>query len=173
MISVVPHERIGELRLGMSPEQILAAIDMMRNQKIPLSNCELETIVYQINDITTIKYIDERFFFIVRYKNNRAIEIGIDQQMSNCESVVLYNIDVFRTSAERMISELKQRSSYHCDNADEQLATNYYFKDIGIHLWREDAFHFKLLKNEKYLKKYGSLVTEKMQYLFFEVIYIF
>ena len=59
MISVVPHERIGELRLGMSPEQILAAIDMMRNQEIPLSNCELETIVYQINDITTIKYIDE------------------------------------------------------------------------------------------------------------------
>ena len=53
---------------------------------------------------------------------------------------------------------------------DEQLSTNYGFHDVGIRLWREEAFHPKLLKDASYMKDRGHMIDEMVRYRFFDLV---
>lgn len=72
--------------------------------------------------------------------------------------------------AEELVCALKQKSSVLCDLPDEQLATNYEFPELGIRLWRESAFHPKLLKDEQWMKEMQLVLEEEMQYLYFGLV---
>lgn len=52
---------------------------------------------------------------------------------------------------------LKELGEYDCDCYDEYLSWTYYFKAFAMNLWRESAFHPKLLKEDWFLE----LISEK------------
>ena len=77
--------------------------------------------------------------------------------------VVFNNIDLFHTKAEDIFDSLKRFSSYDCDCEDEYLSCTYYFKDLGMMLWRESAFHPKLLQ-EEWFQKLIAVQEENLEY---------
>ena len=52
---------------------------------------------------------------------------------------------MFNTAAECIIDSLMKKDNVICNEKDLQLGTEYFFPEIGVRLWRERAFHPKLL----------------------------
>lgn len=170
ILPVIPHIGIGPLKLGMSPQQILAAIDeLQKNYDLPTMR-KLQVLEEDDDGEILLRYCSDIFFFMVRYRNNQAIEVDVDYQISDYLMVSLYEMDVFKVEAEELINMLKKRSAYSIDDVDEQLSTNYEFPDIGIRLWREYAFHKKLLSDKKYVEEMSLIIDEMYQYLYFQII---
>ncbi len=67
---------------------------------------------------------------MVRYRDNRAVEIAVDHELRQHVIIMLYDLDVFQTPAEQLATSLKQFSYCSYDMEDEQLSTNYEFNDI-------------------------------------------
>ena len=169
-LSVIPHVGIGPLKLGMSPEQILEAITLLRFEW-PLPNTrEIQISEHDEDDGFTLRYQDGSFFFMVRYRDNRAVEVAVDYSLSEHAIIMLYDIAVFQTPAEQLVASLKQLSPCSYDMEDEQLSTNYEFTDIGVRLWREEPFHPKLLSDESYMKDMALVIDDMYHYLYFEII---
>ena len=57
---------------------------------------------------------------------------------------------MFNTTAECIIDSLMKKDNVICNEKDLQLGTEYLFPEIGVRLWRERAFHLKLLKDPLY-----------------------
>lgn len=170
VLPVIPHIGIGPLKLGMSPQQILAAIgEVQKNYDLPTRG-KLQVSEEDDDGGILLRYSCNAFFFMVRYRNNQAIEVDVDDQISDYLTVSLYEKDVFKVEAEDLIHMLKKRSAYSIDDVDEQLSTNYEFPDIGIRLWREYAFHKKLLSDKKYVEEMSLIIDEMYQYLYFQIV---
>lgn len=170
VLPVIPHIGIGPLKLGMSPQQILAAIDeLQKNYDLPTMR-KLQISKRDDDGEILLRYCSDIFFFMVRYRNNQAIEVDVDYQISDYLTVSLYEIDVFKEEAEELIHILKKRSSYSIDDFDEQRSTNFEFLDIGIRLWREYAFDKKLLSDKTFVEEMSMDDNEIYQYLHFQII---
>lgn len=169
-LPVIPHAGIGPLKLGMSPEQIRNALDQVRCEFGLPCKREIQISQDKEDDAYSLRYQDESFFFLVRYRNHRAVEVAVDYELREHARILLYDIDVFRTPAERLVTSLKQLSSCSYDLDDEQLSTNYVFNDIGVRLWREQPFHIKLLSDQAYMKEMSLVIHEMYRYLYFEII---
>lgn len=170
VLPVVPYIGIGPLKLGLTPEQILDAIHQVRSAFQLPGNREIQVSEDREYDGFSLRYQDESFFFMVRYQNNRAVEVAVDDALRERARITLYDLDVFQTPAEQCITFLKQFSPCSYDLDDEQLSTNYEFDDIGIRLWREHPFHPKLLSDESYMKEMSLVIDEMYRYLYFEII---
>lgn len=169
-LSVIPHVGIGPLRLGMSPEQILVAINQIRSEWSLPDNREIQISKDMEDDTFSLRYLIGSIFFMVRYRDDKAVEVAVDHELREYAIIMLYDMDVFRTLAEELVTSLKQYSSCSYDMEDEQLSTNYEFNDIGIRLWREESFHPKLLSDESYMKEMELVIDEMYRYLYFEII---
>lgn len=167
---VTPHRGIGPLRLGMSHSQILTAIYMLNHElHLPLStNIQISRDLYDESPV--IRYMNNCFFFMVQYRSDRAVGIGIDYELRNHFPILLYNMDFFRTPASEMIEALKKLSPVTHDLEDEDLSYNYEFPKLGLRLWREDAFHPKLLKDAQYMKEMELVMDEMYRYQYFQLI---
>ena len=170
LLSVIPHVGIGPLKLGMSPKQILDAINQIRSDLSLPDNREIQISQDNEDDGFSLRYIDDSFFFMVRYRDYQAVEVAVDYELREHTIIMLYNMDVFKTLAEQLVTSLKQFSSCSYDLEDEQLSTNYEFNDIGVRLWREQPFHPKLLSDESYMKEMALVIDEMYRYLYFEII---
>ena len=51
-----------------------------------------------------------------------------------------------------------------CNEKDLQLGTEYLFPEIGVRLWRERAFHPKLLKDPLYMEEMQAVLEDEYQY---------
>ena len=60
---------------------------------------------------------------------------------------------MFNTTAECIIDSLMKKDNVICNEKDLQLGTEYIFPKIGVRLWRERAFHPKLLKDPLYMEE--------------------
>ncbi len=169
-LSVIPHVGIGPLKLGMPPKQILDAINQIRFKWYLPDNWETQISENNEDDGFSLRYQNGSFFFMVRYRDNRAVEVAVDHELREHAIIMLYDMDVFQTPAEQLIISLKQFSSCSYDMEDEQLSTNYEFNDIGVRLWREEPFHPKLLSDESYMKEMALFIDEMYRYLYFEII---
>lgn len=107
---------------------------------------------------------------MVRYRNDQAVEIAVHYELREHAIITLYDMDVFQTSAEQLVTFLKKFSSCSYDLEDEQLSTNYEFHNIGVRLWREEPFHPRLLSDESYMKEMALVIDEMYRYLYFEII---
>ncbi|MDF2504091.1 hypothetical protein [Clostridium sp.] len=165
-IEIIPHEGIGPLKLGMSSEEILFTLEQLHTK---WSN-ELNFDISKDSDIDCYRYQDGSSFFMVTYKNNKAVEIAVDYELREKMKIEVYGIDVFHTTAETLVSNLKNYSVCNYDMEDELLSTNYEFDDIGIRLWREEPFHPKLLSDESYINEMREVIDEMYQYLYFQII---
>lgn len=171
-LTVSPHIGIGALKLGMTPEQILNAInEVIEEFSIP-NNGKMIISEGIEEDGFTIRYLGNGFFFMVIYQNNQAVEISVNDYIKEYAYVTLYEKEVFNTSAEELVNYLSNISPCIYDLDDRLLSTNYEFVDIGVRLWREDAFHEKLLLDKKYMEDMSQVIDEMYRYLYFELIAI-
>lgn len=171
-LTVQPHIGIGLLKLGMSPEDILMAIKQTISE-LPLSeNSSLQISRDSIDEVNafTLRYQKDAMFFMVHYKNNQAIEISVDRGFNQYASVTLFDLDIFETKADSLISSVKQFSPCIYDCEDEELSTEYTFPSIGVRFWREEPFHLKLLSDKKYMDTMAIVIDDMCRYLYFDIV---
>lgn len=172
-IIVTPHRSIGPLQLGMNQEQILAAIQQLNDELQFPGSKEISVTNDICEEGANIRYMNDFFFFMVQYQNNLAVEIAVDYLLRDHIPIMLYDIDFFKTPAEEVVTVLKKLSSYTCDYPeDEQLSTSYEFQELGLRLWRDNAFHPKLLNDAEYMEKMKLVIEEMYHFLYFELIAI-
>lgn len=172
-IIIEPHIGIGQLKLGMTSDELETAFLRMRRNWAESTNdsVQIQRIMEtDDSDLVTGRYADDRSFFLVQYQNGRAIEISVHKMLIQALPVKLFGVDVFNLKIEQIIDWLKGTSGFVCDNEDEQLGTEYIFPEIGIRFWRERAFHPKLLENPPYMKEMKDVLEEEYQYQYFELI---
>lgn len=85
-------------------------------------------------------------------------------------SVQLFGMDCFQTTAEDLVEKLKSYGPFSCDCEDVQLGTEYLFDKIGVRLWRERAFHPKLLSDPVYVEKMKAVLEDEYQYQYFAIV---
>lgn len=169
-IVVTPHVGLGSLKLGMSSEQILDAIKSEMDDLNVICNRDIQVSEDKEDDGYTLRYIIGSFFFMVRYRNDIAIEISVDRELGKGMNIVLYDVNVFNTPVEDLVNYLKRFDECIHDTEDEQLSTNYEFNGIGICLWREEPFHEKLLLDQAYVEKMSLVIEEMYRYLYFDTV---
>lgn len=59
-----------------------------------------------------------------------------------------------------------------CNEKDLQLGTEYIFPKSGVRLWRERAFHPKLLKDPLYMEEMQAVLEDEYQYQYFQMVTI-
>ena len=168
---VTPHEGIGSLKLGMSPEEILAAIqnDLTELKIVSKRGIQISQDAGTRPNFQTLRYMEDIYFSMVRYQNGKAIEISVDRELRDEVKVSLYDLDVFHTPAEDVIRFMKQIGPCIHDEPDEQLSTEYEFA-LGIRFWRERAFHEKLLLDRAYVEAMQLVLEEEKRYLYFDIV---
>jgi hypothetical protein len=81
-------------------------------------------------------------------------------------------MDMFNTAAECIIDSLMKKDKVICNEKDLQLGTEYFFPEIGVRLWRERAFHPKLLKDPLYMEEMQAVLEDEYQYQYFQMVTI-
>lgn len=146
---VQPHKGIGKILFGMSRKEVEEII------------CEKLTSEYRYRN-DNVECVEVRYDeYSIDYKNDVVADIYITN--FDKSNVVLNGIDLFYTKAEDILDLLKLISDYDCNCEDETLSTTYYFKDLGLELWRESAYHPKLLSNDGF-QRYISENEENLEY---------
>lgn len=168
---ISPGEKIGPLELGMTPKQIWNALSCLCAEwGFFISDTHIDETWEKGTGKLCCRYLNQKFFFIVWYRQSRAIEIAVDLLLREQLPVLLYGMDIFQTEAEKVLAALKQAGPFSCDAGDEQLGTNYEFSSLGLRLWRERAFHRKLLLDKEYREKMALVLEEEYQYLYFQIV---
>ena len=65
---------------------------------------------------------------------------------------------------------LMKKDNVICNEKDLQLGTEYFFPEIGVRLWRERAFHPKLLKDPLYMEEMQAVLEDEYQYQYFQMV---
>lgn len=73
---------------------------------------------------------------MVQYRDDKAIELAINDQLKEFADINILGKNVFDTRAEDLVNFLSQFSPCKHDFEDILLSTNYEFPEIGIRLWR-------------------------------------
>ena len=144
-IIVYPHKGIGSINFGMTRNEVEQIISPKHYGE------------QSIYDSIFIQYSD----YHITYKDNLVSEICVNKHDEY--KVLINNIDVFRTKAEEIFDTFKRNSEYDCDCEDEYLSRTYDFKDLGMSLWRESAYHPKLL-NEEWFQELINEQEENLEY---------
>ena len=87
-------------------------------------------------------------------------------------SIKLFGMDMFNTTAECIIDSLMKKDKVICNEKDLQLGTEYIFPKSGVRLWRERAFHPKLLKDPLYMEEMQAVLEDEYQYQYFQMVTI-
>ncbi|GEM_PF-2657787 len=145
-IIVTPHKGIGNIFFGMTRKEV--------EEIIGSKDYKGET---KANDVS-VGY--EQYH--ITYKEDKVFEICINNIGGS--KVIFNGIDLFNTIAEEIFDALKLLSDYDYDCEDEYLSNTYYFKDFNMLLWREDAFHPKLLNKEPF-QKFIAINEENLEYM--------
>ena len=97
----------------------------------------------------------------LEYEDGKLSRIGLDR----CEDLkVLYRgLDLTGTHAEDLIPALAKETGYVCDCEDHELACTYEFPALGLELWRESAYHPKLLTYPEFQELIQAL-PENLEY---------
>ena len=168
---ISPGEKIGPLELGMTPKQIWNALSCLCAEwGFSISDTHIDETWEKGTGKLCCRYLNQKFFFIVWYRQSRAIEIAVDLLLREQLLVLLYGMDIFQTEAEKVLAALKQVEPCLCDAGDEQLGANYEFSSLGLRLWRERAFHRKLLLDKAYREEMALVLEEEYQYLYFQIV---
>ena len=103
-IIIEPHIGIGQLKLGMTSDELENALLQMKKQ---WSNSSDEAMQMERcaetgdPNLITGRYMDNDSFFLVQYRNGKATEIGIQRDLSKVASIKLFGICRFIGAAER------------------------------------------------------------------------
>ena len=162
---------IGQLKLGMTSDELENALLQMKKQWSNSSDEAMQMECCAETDdpnLITGRYMDNDSFFLVQYRNGKATEIGIQRELSKVASIKLFGLDMFNT--ECIIDSLMKKDNVVCNEKDLQLGTEYLFPEIGVRLWRERAFHLKLLKDPLYMEEMQAVLEDEYQYQYFQMV---
>lgn len=141
---VIPGQSIGELKLGMTEEEI----------KRVTANSPL--------------------YYQFEFLNGKAVFIELSESVPNTIDLVCtyQGVDLFHTPAEKIITQLDETSSYYRERL-AQMGFRYAFREIGLLLWRsrvlteqnkqEDWFKEMSLENQQ----------DEMRFQYFETVGVF
>ena len=167
-IYVQPGKSIGPLILGMHRTEIEAELQKLSSQK----EVQLREDSSKGSECYHVRYFvgDSRIFFMVGYDmDKRAVSISAHRDARP----ELYGLDVSQTEAEPLVETLKQYDVCVFDYWDEQLSTQYTFPTIGVRLWREMAFHRKLLEDAAWMEEMSEVLEDEYEHLYFELVTVF
>ena len=105
-IIIEPHIGIGQLKLGMTSDELENALLQMKKQWSNSSDEAMQMECCAETDdpnLITGRYMDNDSFFLVQYRNGKAAEIGIQRDLSKVASIKLFGMDMFNTAAECII----------------------------------------------------------------------
>ena len=135
-IIIEPHIGIGQLKLGMTSDELENALLQMKKQ---WSNSSDEAMQMERcaetgdPNLITGRYMDNDSFFLVQYRNGKATEIGIQRELSKVASIKLFGLDMFNTTAECIIDSLMSMAKQ--DNYKKErteTALSFHFSDFGM-----------------------------------------
>ena len=129
-IIIIPHIGIGQLKLGMTSDELENALLQMKKQWSNSSDEAMQMECCAETDdpnLITGRYMDNASFFLVQYRNGKATEIGIQRDLSKVASIKLFGMDMFNTAAECIIDSLMKKDNVICNEKDLQLGTEYIF----------------------------------------------
>ena len=172
-IIIIPHLGIGQLKLGITSDELENALLEMKKHWSTSSDEAMQMECFAETDdpnLITGRYMDNASFFLVQYRNGKATEIGIQRDLSKVASIKLFGMDMFNTAAECIIDSLMKKDNVICNEKDLQLGTEYFFPEIGVRLWRERAFHPKLLKDPLYMEEMQAVLEDEYQYQYFQMV---
>lgn len=124
------HIGIGQLKLGMTSDELENALLQMKKQWSNSSDEAMQMECCAETDdpnLITGRYMDNDSFFLVQYRNRKATEIGIQRELSKVASIKLFGLDMFNTTAECIIDSLMKKDNVICNEKDLQLGTEYIF----------------------------------------------
>ena len=111
--------------------------------------------------------------FYLEYLDHKLARIGLDAFSG--EAAVYRDLDLFHTHAEEIIGALAEQEAFLCDCADLELASTYRFPALGLELWREWAYHPKLLENPRFMEELGhdpELLAEEQRFWYFNQVWV-
>ena len=133
-LHIKPAEGISPLYLGMTQEEVL---DVLRNCRELQSISAQELQISKDYGFETYRYMTDSYFFMVTYKDGKAVEIGVDALLRSHMQILLDGLDIFRMQVQEVLDHCKRKSAYEIDGVDEENSTGFDFTEIGIRLWRE------------------------------------
>ena len=113
-IIIEPHIGIGQLKLGMTSDELENALLQMKKQWSNSSDEAMQMECCAETDdpnLITGRYMDNDSFFLVQYRNGKAAEIGIQRDLSKVASIKLFGMDMFNTAAECIIDSLMKKDN--------------------------------------------------------------
>ena len=113
-IIIIPHIGIGQLKLGMTSDELENALLQMKKRWSNSSDEAMQMECCAETDdpnLITGRYMDNDLFFLVQYRNGKATEIGIQRDLSKVASIKLFGIDMFNTTAECIIDSLMKKDN--------------------------------------------------------------
>lgn len=131
-IIIEPHIGIGQLKLGMTSDELENALLQMKKQWSNSSDEAMQMECCAETDdpnLITGRYMDNDSFFLVQYRNGKAAEIGIQRDLSKVASIKLFGMDMFNTAAECIIDSLMKKDNVICNEKDLQLGTEYFSRN--------------------------------------------
>ena len=135
-IIIIPHIGIGQLKLGMAPDELEKTLLQMKRQWSNSSNEAMQMERCAETDdpnLITGRYMDNDSFFLVQYRNRKATEIGIQRELSKVASIKLFGLDMFNTTAECIVDSLMSMAKQ--DNYKKErteTALSFHFSDFGM-----------------------------------------
>lgn len=130
---VRPNEGMGPFTLGMSQAEAEEAL-----QKLHEAEGQAVEVWHRFGGY------GDPVTFQLEYEDGKLSRIGLER--SEDLKVLYHGLDLTRTHAEDLIPALAKETGYTCDCEDHELACTYEFPALGLELWRESAYHPKLLE---------------------------
>lgn len=178
-VEILPGRAVGALALGMAREELEAALARRRaaeaeldDPAAPLYPEPLGLDYGGCGGVESVRYFVTPYeLYLVDYEGGRAVSIGVQRDVLARYVPTLYGVSVFETHAEELVARLKARGPCTCGGPDEELGCAYTFETLGLSLWRERAFHPKLLEDGAFAQAFrGELLEEEMRYWYFEIV---
>ena len=132
-IIIIPHIGIGQLKLGMAPDELEKTLLQMKRQWSNSSNEAMQMERCAETDdpnLITGRYMDNDSFFLVQYRNGKATEIGIQRDLSKVASIKLFGMDMFNTTAECIIDSLMKKAKLFATKRTCNLGRNIFFPKV-------------------------------------------
>lgn len=134
---VYPNKGIGPFRLGMTEDKVVE----LQNRLFP--------------------GVFPGYYCRTNYLDGRLAGVGL---LADENRQILWDgLELTHVHVEELIPCLARKAEFACDCVDPELACNYRFPTLGLELWREMAYHPKLLDNPEF-QAHMRVLPENLEY---------
>lgn len=152
---IEPGVGIGQIKLGMTRAEVDSIV---------------EQYVYKYKKGTEYPIFFEYVFKIEYDKSGKVKFIEVTSDIKIFFKCICYEVDVFNTKADSLISRISQEADYAEDTSGE---TQYLFIDIGLSLWRASVLKEEDMQENWFKEMDVENQEEEKRYMFFQTIAVY